>query len=106
MNENTRKEADFSDVELKVDRLDELLSLIIDDNITDAEVHELGAMLEDNPQARQRYVEGMQLHADLIQHFHPERGSGDSLVSPVLGLLDTSDSDVAMPPSISGDSAE
>ena len=113
MNENTPNNANpesadttAADTEAKFDRLDELLSSILDDNITDAQVHELGQMLENDPAARERYVQGMQLHADLMTHFQPERAKFNPLASPVLGMLDSSDSGIIMPPSIAGETPE
>jgi hypothetical protein len=54
-----------------LDRVDELVSALVDDYITDADFAELEATLLTSRDARSRYIDDMQLHVDLIHHFRP-----------------------------------
>lgn len=87
-----------------LDRVDTLVSALVDDVITDHEVRELGVMLENEPTARQRYIEDIQLHCQLTEHFASEaekEASDKPKKSPVLGFLGgTSDSGISLPNSL------
>jgi hypothetical protein len=71
---------------------EEMTWSLLDDNLSPAEVPRLEKMIEDNGEVRARYLECVQLHADLTGHF-----AGDaelnapnlpaSTDSPVLGSL-------------------
>ncbi|QDU90165.1 hypothetical protein Pla175_35660 [Pirellulimonas nuda] len=68
-----------------LERVEELVSLLVDDALSDDRFEELTALLEKSLEARSRYVEAIQLHVDLQEYYSrrtlPERGA------PVLGLL-------------------
>ncbi|MEM9184928.1 MAG: hypothetical protein AAGB00_00360 [Planctomycetota bacterium] len=85
--------------EVTIDRIDRLVSALVDEAISDAEISELERLLASEPEARQRYVQGMQLHADLITHYQPDSFDvTKAAISPVLGFLGPADSDVSLPP--------
>lgn len=86
------------EIEAKFDRVDELVSLLVDEMISDDQVTELEKILSDDADARGRYVENMALHADLIEHFRPADQKSPSLQSPVLGSLGPDDSGLFLPP--------
>lgn len=67
------------------DRLDELLSLFFDDQLSAGEVEELNSLLLCDADARSRSVEMMQLHADLYAHF---RRKGDRRDAAPQGVVD------------------
>ncbi|MEQ8846403.1 hypothetical protein [Botrimarina sp.] len=67
------------------DRLDELLSLFFDDQLSGPEVEELNRLLTDDADARTRSVEMMQLHADLYAHF---RRKGPDAADPKKAIVD------------------
>lgn len=87
-------------LDAKLDRVDTLVSALVDDVISDEEVKELEQLLQGCSDARTRYAQGMQLHTDLIEHFSPVDPKEVVRKSPVLGFLagDPEDSGVALPP--------
>lgn len=68
-----------------LDRVDELVSQLLDDELGDAEFSELEGILMQSGKARAEYVGLMQLHADLIDYYNPQRPAGTE--SPVLSSL-------------------
>lgn len=66
------------------DRLDEMLSLMFDDQLTDEQVAELNQMLKDDADARRRSVEAAQLHADLFTYFNKDKSPSE--IAPPLPL--------------------
>lgn len=76
------------EMEQMLDQVDMLVSELLDDVISEQRFTELEQMLESSGEARERYVQGMQLHSDLIDHFQPERKSQlTEGGSPILGML-------------------
>lgn len=68
--------------------------MLLDHAITDEQVRELGRMLEDDPSARRRYLQNMQLHTGLVEHYNDDRPQP----SPVLGMLAADDLLGSQPP--------
>ncbi len=94
------------------DEVDLLVSALLDDTISDTESQQLNSLLLEDADARARYLEGIQLHVDLVNYFHPVDSSAEGTKSPVLsflGKLDLAGTDaegVALPPTGSAESAE
>jgi hypothetical protein len=63
---------------------------LLDEDITDDEASLLDTLLLTGEAARNRYVECVQLHTDLMAHFgEPTKATGkDKSISPVLSFLD------------------
>lgn len=61
------------EIEESVDRLDQLVSLMFDEGLSEGQAEELNQMLLDDADARGRYIEASLLHADLIDYFREER---------------------------------
>jgi hypothetical protein len=71
---------------------EEMIWSLLDDNLPEADVPRLEKMFKDNGNVRNRYLECVQLHADLLGHFGRAAKSGipelpASSDSPVLGSL-------------------
>lgn len=62
------------ELEARLNRVDELTSLLLDEAISESQVAELERVLQDHPDARRRYIEEMQLHCDLMDYFSEVRG--------------------------------
>lgn len=76
-------EDNLLDLDAPIDRLDELVSQLLDDSLADHEFAELEETLLASSEARKKYIGLMQLHVDLMDHFQ----QGDRPKSPVLGFL-------------------
>lgn len=76
---------DDSQLADKLERVDELVSLMLDDELDNDRVTELEGLLLDSSQARQQYVGMVQLHVDLIEYYNPK----SAIASPVLAALNT-----------------
>lgn len=85
MSENTFNRQDSTPELTLLDRVDELVSALVDDYISDAEFAELEATLLTSRDARSRYIDDMQLHVDLIHHFRPR--SEPMIPTMVAGLM-------------------
>ena len=72
-----------SQLAAKLERVDELVSLMLDDELDNERVTELETLLLDSREARDQYLGLVQLHADLIEHY----GAESTGVSPVLAAL-------------------
>ncbi|MCG8449002.1 MAG: hypothetical protein MI725_05420 [Pirellulales bacterium] len=68
---------------------EQLIWALLDDTIQESDARRLEELLQDNLQVRTRYLDCIQLHSNLVQHFaqHSDTGSGDTPQSPVLGSL-------------------
>jgi len=78
------------------ERVQELTSALVDEQITDDEMTLLENLLLSDDQARKRYIDCMQLHADLMLHYAKPAAAAStkgSAKSPVLGFLNA-----GMPP--------
>jgi anti-sigma factor RsiW len=65
-----------SAAELMLDEAESLIWSLLDDRIEDADLARLTKLLEEDAAVRWRYVECVQLHVDLQQHFgRPAAGS-------------------------------
>ncbi len=80
----------------RLDRVDELVSLLIDDELAEENVRELETLLVDSPEARCQYVGMIQLHTDLIEYYNPRSYAAGT--SPILAHL-TESIDVVPPSS-------
>jgi hypothetical protein len=73
-----------------LERVQELTWALVDEQITDDEMALLDNLLLSDDQARQRYIDCVQLHADLMWHYAkgaPAAASAGTAKSPVLGFL-------------------
>ena len=57
-----------------VDRLDELISAYLEDNLDAPSLAELNRQLAADPEARQKYLSAARLHADLLNFFREPPG--------------------------------
>lgn len=79
-----------------LDRVDLLASALLDHAISEEQIRELGELLAEDTTARRRYIENMQLHTDLVEHYSSRRKP-----TPVLGMLgDVANSIGIEPPAI------
>ena len=73
-----------------LDEAEQLIWAMLDESITESDVKRLEGMMEAHQAVRSRYLDCVQLHTDLTDHFQ----EGDGLeppkpqCSPVLGSLD------------------
>jgi hypothetical protein len=83
------------DVELLLNEVQELTWALLDDNIGSEEFARLEQVLSDEDAARQAYLDCVQLHVDLHEHFaeEPATSVAGAGRSPLLGFLD----DVPLP---------
>lgn len=58
-----------SDAEFQLEETEALIWDLLDDRLDDASFERLARMLETNPSVRTRYIESLQLHVDLQEHF-------------------------------------
>lgn len=58
-----------SDAEFQLEETEALIWDLLDDRLDDASFERLARMLETNPSVRTRYIESLQLHIDLQEHF-------------------------------------
>jgi hypothetical protein len=74
--------------ELLLDEAESLIWALLDDQIQDADLARLTKMLEERADVRARYIDCVQLHVDLREHFG--RPADNSKQTPcVLGNLST-----------------
>lgn len=74
-------------LDASIDHIDELLSLLFDDGLSDAQFDELNEILLNDPDARRRTFEAARLHADLYAHFNKPAES--PVIAPALPLPTT-----------------
>lgn len=87
-------------VESRLQRVDELTSLMLDESITDSQLDELEAALQQHSDARSRYLEEIRIHHDLIEYFAQENPRNkQSQSAPILSFLqeDPSGSGLELP---------
>lgn len=77
-----------AEIVVDLERVDALVSQLLDDSLSDEEFNELEGMLSASGEARSQYVGMMQLHTDLTAYFQPQETK--QAASPVLGGLTTS----------------
>lgn len=72
-----------------LDEADRLIWALLDDQLAAADTTRLETLLKKNEQVRQRYLECVQIHADLHHHFEGDQPiiTPDQPKSPVLGSL-------------------
>jgi hypothetical protein len=73
-----------------IERVQELTWALVDEEITDDEMTLLDSLLLSDDQARNRYIECIQLHVDLMAHYAkaaPPATVKSGSKSPVLGFL-------------------
>ena len=79
-----------------LERVQELTWALLDQDISDDEMSLLDTLLLTGDKARDRYVECIQLHTDLMAHYaEPKTASGSK--SPVLSFLNAGSSPIEMP---------
>ena len=76
---------DDKELATKLERVDELVSLMLDDELDEPKVTELESLLLDSQLARCQYVGMIQLHTDLVEFYNPQ--STAAATSPVLAQL-------------------
>jgi hypothetical protein len=73
-----------------IGRVHDLTWALLDEQITDAEMAELEALLRGDEEARDAYVRCVQMHVDLTLHYNPQsipQFKPPATKSPVLGML-------------------
>lgn len=82
-----------------LERVEELTWALLDDNISDDEMSLLDTLLLTGDDARNRYIECVQLHTDLMAHYaEPSQGAvGAFSKSPILSSLNTGMSSIGLP---------
>ncbi|WP_425399826.1 hypothetical protein [Aeoliella sp.] len=86
---------DDHELATKLERVDELVSLMLDDELDDPKVTELEGLLMESQQARSQYVGMIQLHTDLMEYYNPQSTLGAA--SPILAQLTQSVDATAQP---------
>ncbi len=83
--ESSLQQADESLLE----QAETLVWALLDDEIETADLKQLEQMLRDHDAVRQRYIECVQMHFDLHEHFGAPRETSELDIpkSPVLGML-------------------
>jgi hypothetical protein len=76
----------FSSPELLLDGAESLIWALLDDRIDDADLARLTNMLEEHAEVRSRYLDCVQLHVDLHEHFG-QPAAGAKKAPCVLGNL-------------------
>jgi hypothetical protein len=86
-----------NDPEMTVlERVQELTWALLDEDISDDEMSLLDTLLLTGDKARERYIECIQLHTDLMAHYaEPKTAAGSK--SPVLSFLNAGSSSIEMP---------
>ena len=66
-----------------------LIWAMLDEQLTDADLVQLETLLKEHDQVRQRYLDCVQIHGDLHQHFAgtPDVQTPPQSKSPILGSL-------------------
>lgn len=86
-----------SEMAERLDRVDELVNLMLDDQLVEENVRELETLLIDSSEARTQYVGMVQLHADLIEYYNPQ--SLAAATAPILAnVTNTIDVGPSTPP--------
>jgi hypothetical protein len=73
--------------QLVLERVQELTWALLDDNISDDEMSLLDTLLLTGDDARNRYIECVQMHTDLMAHYAAPGKSGSTNGPAVLSLL-------------------
>ena len=71
-----------------LDRLDELVSLLLDDAIDAESLAEMERLLGEDEDARRRYVELAQLHAELTRYYRGSKASDSKASGVVAAAID------------------
>jgi anti-sigma factor RsiW len=74
-----------STTEAILDEAEALTWALLDDQLSEADAARLSKLLEENQEARTRYIECVQLHVDLQDHFAP--GSAPQEKAPGVVVL-------------------
>lgn len=71
------------------EEVEQLVWTMLDETIEPADLQRLEGLLEQEPAARERYLECMRMHSDLLLHFQEQREGAplSDKQSPVLGFL-------------------
>ncbi len=83
-----------------LERVQELTWALLDEGISDDEMSLLDTLLLSDDKARERYVECVQLHTDLMAHYADSSktaGATPGSKSPVLGFLNAGSSSLDLP---------
>ena len=73
-----------------VDEVQELVWALVDEQLDETQFARLEQLLSESEAARKMYVECMQLHAGLIEHFRQADPTVPETLAPLLGDLHTS----------------
>lgn len=98
---NPSDPADGADDLGSIGRVHELTWALLDEQISDAEMAELEALLKGEKEARDAYVRCVQMHVDLTLHFNPDAGpkfAPPATKTPVLGMLAEGLPQIGTPP--------
>jgi hypothetical protein len=92
MNANERNTSGLSDAEMLLEEAETLIWALLDDTLQEGEAERLTSLLETNATVRSRYIDCVQLHVDLQQHYgrpaaqlNPEKRASGA-VMPNLGI--------------------
>jgi hypothetical protein len=92
MNRRNENDPHPSDVELQLEETEALVWDLLDDRLDDAGFARLSQLLEENPTVRGRYLECVQLHVDLQDHFErqaldaKQQAGGATVLSELPGM--------------------
>jgi len=93
---STRDNSLGNDPEMTVlERVQELTWALLDEDISDDEMSLLDTLLLTGDDARERYIECVQLHTDLMGHYSEPKMPSEK--SPVLSFLNAGASPLNMP---------
>ncbi|MEM8946571.1 MAG: hypothetical protein AAGD11_15470 [Planctomycetota bacterium] len=73
--------------EAVLEQADELIWALLDDRIETADVKKLEDLLRESQPVRDRYIQCVQMHCELYQHFGEDLPPAELPKSPVLGSL-------------------
>ncbi|MCC7474878.1 MAG: hypothetical protein IT425_05745 [Pirellulales bacterium] len=76
---------EFAGIHEQLDSTQELVWALLDDHISDADFAELEERLLADKDARETYIQCVQLHAELLDHF--KGGAAKPVAEQVLGFL-------------------
>jgi hypothetical protein len=74
----------LADVELRLEEAEALIWALLDDRLDDAATQRLTQMMESDALVRARYIDCVQLHVDLTEHFAGKDAKPSAVVLPSL----------------------
>ena len=74
-----------------LEEAERLIWALLDEQINESDIKHLESLIQENQAVRNRYLQCVQIHADLYSHFRPATsqtaGTGPNTQSPVLETL-------------------